>query len=29
MIGRAANAQDDMVGDGTTTSVLFVGELMR
>lgn len=29
MIGRAANAQDDMVGDGTTTSVLFIGELMR
>ena len=29
MIGRAANAQDDMVGDGTTTSVLFIGEIMR
>jgi T-complex protein 1 subunit zeta len=29
MIGRAATAQDDMVGDGTTTNVLFIGELMR
>lgn len=29
MIGRAANAQDDMVGDGTTSSVLFIGEIMR
>ena len=29
MIGRAANAQDDIVGDGTTTNVLFIGELMR
>ena len=29
MIGRAATAQDDIVGDGTTTSVLFIGELMR
>lgn len=29
MIGRAANAQDDIVGDGTTSSVLFIGELMR
>merc|ERR1712166_281272 len=29
MIGRAATAQDDIVGDGTTTNVLFTGELMR
>jgi T-complex protein 1 subunit zeta len=29
MIGRAATAQDDMVGDGTTTAVLFIGEIMR
>jgi T-complex protein 1 subunit zeta len=29
MIGRSATAQDDMVGDGTTTNVLFIGELMR
>lgn len=29
MIGRAANAQDDIVGDGTTTNVIFIGELMR
>lgn len=28
MIGRAATAQDDIVGDGTNTSVLFIGELM-
>jgi len=29
MIGRSATAQDDMVGDGTTTNVLFIGEIMR
>jgi T-complex protein 1 subunit zeta len=29
MIARAATAQDDMVGDGTTSNVLFVGELMK
>jgi len=29
MIARAATAQDDMVGDGTTTNVLFIGELMK
>ena len=29
MIARAATAQDDMVGDGTTTNVLFIGEMMR
>lgn len=29
MIGRAATAQDDIVGDGTTSNVLFIGELLR
>lgn len=29
MIGRAATAQDDIVGDGTTSNVLFIGEMMR
>jgi len=29
MIGRAATAQDDIVGDGTNGNVLFIGELMR
>jgi len=29
MIGRAATAQDDIVGDGTTANVLFIGELMK
>jgi T-complex protein 1 subunit zeta len=29
MIGRAATAQDDIVGDGTSTNVLFIGELLR
>jgi len=29
MIARAATAQDDITGDGTTTSVMFVGELMK
>lgn len=29
MIGRAATAQDDIVGDGTTSNVMFIGELMR
>jgi len=29
MIARAATAQDDMTGDGSTTSVLFIGELMK
>lgn len=29
MIGRASTAQDDIVGDGTTSNVLFIGELMR
>lgn len=29
MIGRAATAQDDIVGDGTTSNVLLIGELLR
>ena len=29
MIARASTAQDDMVGDGTTSNVLFIGELMK
>lgn len=29
MIARSATAQDDVTGDGTTSSVLFVGELLR
>lgn len=29
MIARAATAQDDIVGDGTTTIVLFIGELLK
>lgn len=29
MIGRAATAQDDIVGDGTTSNVLFIGELVK
>jgi T-complex protein 1 subunit zeta len=29
MIARAATAMDDQVGDGTTSSVLFTGELLR
>lgn len=29
MIARAATAQDDMTGDGTTSNVLFIGELMK
>lgn len=29
MIARAATAQDDMTGDGTTSTVLFIGELMK
>jgi len=29
MIARAATAQDDMTGDGTTSSVMFIGELMK
>lgn len=29
MIARAATAQDDQVGDGSTSNVLFIGELMK
>lgn len=29
MIARAATAQDDICGDGTTSVVLLVGELMK
>jgi hypothetical protein len=29
MIARSATAQDDIVGDGTTSNVLLVGELMK
>merc|ERR1719248_179340 len=29
MIARAATAQDDITGDGTTTSVMFIGELLK
>ncbi|CAD7930634.1 unnamed protein product [Amoebophrya sp. A25] len=29
MIARAATAQDEMTGDGTTSNVLFTGELMK
>jgi T-complex protein 1 subunit zeta len=29
MIARAATAQDEITGDGTTSIVLLVGELMR
>ncbi len=29
MIARAATAQDEMTGDGTTTNVIFTGELLK
>lgn len=29
LIARTATAQDDMTGDGTTSVVLFTGELLR
>jgi T-complex protein 1 subunit zeta len=29
LISRAATAQDDMVGDGTSTAVVFIGELLK
>lgn len=29
MIARAATAQDEITGDGTTSVVLLVGELLR
>ena len=28
MIGRSATAQDDITGDGITSNVLFIGELI-
>jgi len=29
MIARAASAQDDITGDGSTTTIMFIGELMK
>jgi T-complex protein 1 subunit zeta len=29
MIARAATAQDDMTGDGTTSNVLLIAELLK
>ena len=29
MVARAATAQDDMTGDGTTSTVILIGELMK
>lgn len=29
MIARTAVAQDDISGDGTTSTVIFIGELMK
>lgn len=29
LIARASTAQDDMTGDGTTSTVLLIGELLR
>lgn len=29
MIARTATAQDDVTGDGTTSSILFIGELLK
>merc|ERR1719401_2473361 len=29
MIARAASAQDEVTGDGTTSSVMFIGELLK
>ena len=29
MIARSATAQDDIVGDGTTSNVLLIGDLMK
>lgn len=29
MIARTAVAQDDVTGDGTTSTVVFIGELMK
>ena len=29
MIAKACTAQDDVIGDGTTSTVLLIGELLR
>jgi T-complex protein 1 subunit zeta len=29
LIARAATAQDDITGDGTTSNVLIIGELLK
>ena len=29
LIARTATAQDDMCGDGTTSTVIFIGELLK
>ena len=29
MIARVATAQDDITGDGTTSNVLIIGELLK
>lgn len=29
MIARAATAQDEITGDGTTTNVILIGELLK
>jgi T-complex protein 1 subunit zeta len=29
MIARSATAQDDIIGDGTTSNVLLIGALMK
>jgi len=29
MIARAATAQDNIVGDGTTSNILVIGELLK
>lgn len=29
MIGKACTAQDDITGDGTTSTVLLIGELLK
>jgi T-complex protein 1 subunit zeta len=29
LIARTATAQDDICGDGTTTAVILIGELMK
>ena len=29
MISKACTAQDDIIGDGTTSTVLLIGELLK